>query len=209
REELTRARPEVEPRRVVPVDRHRRAEHAEMRVLLGQAARELLPLLATVARAPDCRLPVRHAARVPWIEGDDVERVAVVRVHRGREAELARQPVGDLEPRLAAIVAAMDADVVLLIHARGIGERAHEPVHAETDLLVRTGPVGAETLVPRRPRLAAVTRLEAADALHDRPEPRVVVAVEHQGRDTEMPGRLVRRVVPELAARLAGEGGEE
>src|SRR5207248_9987915 len=143
------------------------------------------------------------------VERDHVERVALVRVHRGREAELARQAVGDLEPRLAAVVAAMDADVVLLVHARGVRGRAHEPVHAEAALLVRTRPVGAQTLVPRCPRLTTVTRLEDADALHDRPEACVVVAVEHHGRDAEVAGRLVRRVVPELAAGLAGKGGEE
>ena len=52
---------------------------------------------------------------------------------------------------------------------------------------------------------AAVAGLEHADSLHDRPEARVVVVVEHQRREAEMPGRLVRGVVPDLAARLAGE----
>ena len=76
---------------------------------------------------------------------------------------------------------------------------------AEADLLVLPRPVGPQPLVARRPRRAAVARLEQADPLHDRPEVRRVVAVRHDRGDAEMARRLVRRVVPGFAAGLARE----
>ena len=50
------------------------------------------------------------------VERDDVERVPVVRMRRRGEAELGRQALGDLDPLVAAVVAAVHADVVLLVH---------------------------------------------------------------------------------------------
>ena len=80
---------------------------------------------------------------------------------------------------------------------------------AEADVLVVGGPVAPEALVPRRPRRAAVLGLEGADALHDREEAVGVVGLGDEARDPEVPGRLVRGIVPALAAVLAREGGEE
>ena len=101
-------------------------------------------------------MPFGHAARVPGVERDHVERVAVVRVDGGGEAELARQPVGDLGPGVAGVVAAVHADVVLLVEAVAVARGPDEPVHAEADLLVRPRPVGAQAAVARRPARAAV-----------------------------------------------------
>src|SRR5207247_9270632 len=50
--------------------------------------------------------------------------------------------------------------------------------------------------------------VENAAALHDRPEAGGVVAVQHQRRDAEVPRRLVRGIVPALAARLSLERRE-
>src|SRR5439155_26226792 len=75
--------------------------------------------------------------------------------------------------------------------------------------LVRARPVGAQSFVARRPRLGLVRGLEETDSLHDRPEPGWLLVVEHQRRDAEMTGRLVRRVVPHLAPRLARKRGEQ
>ena len=104
----------------------------------------------------------------------------------------------------AGVVAAVHAAVVLLVHAVRIGGRAHELVHAEADLLVLARPLGAQPSVARRPRLAAVavsnTPIPCTIAQNAR-----VVVVEHQRRQPEMSGRLVGRVVPDLAAGLAGE----
>src|SRR5581483_7056328 len=87
--------------------------------------------------------------------------------------------------------------------------RTLEVVHAETDLLVLPWPVRAQAAVARCPRLRVVARLEEADALHDRPELVLVVAVCVQRRDAEVPRRLIRRVVRALAAGLAGQRREE
>ncbi len=139
------------------------------------------------------------------VERDDVERVAIVWMRCRGESELRGQAFGDLRPRLARVVAAVHADVVLLVHAAVIDGRAHELVHAEADLFVLSRPVGAEATIPRRPRLRVVRRLEQPHALHDRPEPVGVITVEHQRRDAEMPGRLIRRIVPLVAPGLSGE----
>ena len=122
-----------------------------MRVLLGQPAIEPVPARAGVASSPDRRVPVRHRAPVAGIERDHVERVAVVRVNGGGEAELRWQPFGDLRPGVALVVAAMHADVVLLEHPLPVRRRAHELVDAESDVFVRARPVGPEAAVPRRP----------------------------------------------------------
>ena len=83
----------------------------------GQAPIEPVPARAGVLRAPHGGLPVGHAAPVAGVERDDVEAVAVVGMRGGGEAELGRQPVGDLGPRLPGVVAAVHADVVLLVQA--------------------------------------------------------------------------------------------
>ena len=109
REHLAGARAEVEARRVERVVRHPLAQDAEVRVLLWQALVEPLPGRARVAGAPDRRLAVVHRPRVPRVDGDDVERVLVVRMDRGGEAEVARQTLRDLRPRLPAVVAPVHA----------------------------------------------------------------------------------------------------
>ena len=106
------------------------------------------------------------------------------------------------------VVAAMHAAVVLLVHPVAVGRRADELVHAEADLLVLARPLGAQASVAGRPGVAAVAGLEHADPLHDRPEARVVVGVQHQRREAEVAGRLVRRVVPPSLPGLAGERRE-
>ena len=63
------------------------------------------------------RVAVRHRAAVTRVERDDVEGVLVVRMRGGGEPELGRQAFGDLRPRTAGVVAAVHADVVLLVHA--------------------------------------------------------------------------------------------
>jgi hypothetical protein len=97
------------------------------------------------------------------------------------------RPVGNLDPGAARVVAAMHADVVLLVHALRIGAGANQLVDAEPDLLVLARPVGAQTLVAGRPARPAVGRLERADALHDRPPVRRV-AVEMIAEMPRCPG---------------------
>src|SRR5207247_5102584 len=99
------------------------------------------------------------------IERDDIERVAIVWMRCRGESELRGQAFGDLGPRLTCIVAAVHADVVLLVHAVAVDGRADELVHAETDLFVLARPVGAKSAVTRGPRLRLVRRLEPAQPL--------------------------------------------
>ncbi len=125
---------------------------------------------------------------------------------RGRgEAELGRQPLGDLRPALACVVAPVHPDVVLLVHAVAVDRRADELVDAEADLLVRPWPVRAESAVARRPGRGVVRRLEQSHSLDDRPEARRLLRVEHERGDAEVAGRLVRRVVPQVAAGFSRE----
>src|SRR2546421_12359541 len=99
----------------------------------------------------------------------------------------------------------MHADVVLLEHAVAVDRGPHELVDTEADVLVRARPVGTKALVARRPGAGVVRRLEQPDSLHDRPEARGLVIVEHQRRDAEMARRLAGGIVPDVAAGLAGE----
>src|SRR2546430_12929872 len=207
-EHLAGARAEVDARDVVLVDRHALAQNPEVRVLLRQPLPHVLPARAAVARAPDGRLAVVHDAAVPAVDRDDVERLAVVRVRRRGEAEVAGQPLGDLVPRLAGVVGAVHADVVLLVHALRVG-RADELVDAEADVLVVGGPAAAQAAVPRGPRRAAVLGLEGADALHNREEAIGVVGLGDEPGDPEMPGRLVGGIVPALPAVLTGQGRQQ
>ena len=132
------------------VNRHRRAKHPDVRIAPGQPSVQSRPTLAPVLRAPDRGAPFGHTAAVPGVERDHEERLAVVWVRGGGEAKLARKALGDLEPGVATVVAAVNTHVILLIEALMIDRRAHHPVNAESDLLVRSWPVA------RNPRLRGV-----------------------------------------------------
>ena len=87
---------------------------------------------------------------------------------------------------LPGVVAAVHADVVLLVEAVVVDRRHHELVHAVADLGVLERPVGAQPPVARRPRRAVVGRLEDAEALHDRPEAGRLVGVRQDRRQAEV-----------------------
>src|SRR6476469_4604679 len=103
----------------------------------------------------------------------------------------------------------MHAHVVLLVHPLPVLRGANELVDAEADVLVVRRPVAAQPSVPGSPVRAAVLGLEGADSLHDREEAVGVVGIGDEARDAEVAGRLVRGVVPLLAAVLAAQRGEE
>src|SRR5581483_5602604 len=208
REDLAGARAEVDAGDVVRVHRHPLPENAEVRVHLRQPVPQRLPARAGVARAPDGRLAVVHRPAVAAVDRDDVERLGVVRMDGGGEAEVARQSLRDLRPRLSRVVGAVHADMVLLVHPLRV-RGADELVDAEADVFVVARPVAPQPLVARRPRGAAVVRLERADTLDDREEVVRVVRVGDEAGDAEVAGRLVRGIVPVLAAVLAGERREK
>ena len=92
-------------------------------------------------------------------DGDDVGAVGIGRVERDGEAEVRRQPGGDVDPGLARVVGAVDAAVKLHEQALGARGRALDVVHAEVDrgrarLLGQV--VGDDPLVAVAPRRAAV-----------------------------------------------------
>src|SRR5581483_8788865 len=209
RVDLTRARPEVEAGAVLGVDRHPAPQDTEERALVREAVVEALPAGTAVLRPPDRRVALRHRPAVAGVERDDVEGVAVVRVRGGGEAELGRKALGDLGPAQSCVVAAVHAYLVLLVHARLLDRRDAEAVDAVADLGSLEGPVRAEPLVALRPRLRAVVRLEQAVPLDDRPEVIRIVRTLRGLRDPEVPWRLVRRIVPLVAAGLAVERAQQ
>ncbi len=174
-----------------------------------QALVEPTPARAGVLRAPDGCAAVGHRAPVARIERDHVEAVAIVGMRGGREAELGRQAVRDLVPRLPRVVAAVHADVVLLVEAVVVARRHHELVHAVADLGVVERPVGAQPAVARRPGRAVVRRLEDPEALDHGPEARGIVGMREQAGQAEVAGRLVGRDVPGVAAGLVVERAQQ
>ena len=173
REHLARARAEVEAGDVERVDRHALAQHAEKRVVLGQAAVELPPRRAAVARPPDGGVARRAcSARGPDRAGSRRSSRGRADARRRRSRSRVGSPSVISVPRLAAVVAAVHADVVLLVEAIVVDGRHHELVDAVADLGILERPVGAKPSVARRPRAAVVGRLEDPVALDDGPEAR-------------------------------------
>ena len=96
------------------VRHHRLAQHDDVGIA-GQPGRNALPVFATVAAAPDRRLTVDAHAELVALFEHDVDRLRVVRMDDDRKAEAARQFVlADVDPVVAAVVAAIDAAVILL-----------------------------------------------------------------------------------------------
>src|SRR3989442_1503225 len=82
-----------------------------------------------VARAVDAQLSLGGAAELVGFDRDDVNRVRIVRVHEHREAEVRGDTVGDVAPRVAAVVTAVDPPVVLEEQPLGAGGVLHHLVH--------------------------------------------------------------------------------
>ncbi len=142
------------------------------------------------------------------LDGNDVDRVRLVRAHGDREPEVGRQVPADLVPRVAGVVAAHDVPVLLHEqHARP--RRVHrEAVDAVADLGPALGDArGVQAAVHRSPRLPAVGRAEQGGVLHPS-----VGRVRIGQRGFAMPDprelRGVRRAVVPLVRgeRLAGFG---
>src|SRR5207244_12321908 len=132
---------------------YRLPQHAQVGVFLGQSRAQALPARAGVAAAPDRRLALGHVATGDVrVQRDDVHRLGLARVDRRREAELGRQPRGDLLPARAAVVAAVDAAVVLLVQPLRPAGRHLQVVDALAGLGILLGRgVGPHAAVLRRP----------------------------------------------------------
>src|SRR5205085_12401418 len=120
---------------------------------------------------------------------------------RDREPEPARQAVPlEALPRLAVVVRAVDAAVVLLPEATLAARVREELVHALADLGERVvgEEVGRDALVDRRPALAAVLAPERACGRDCRVQPPV--------RDLErVAAHAARTRLPPLAGRVLDE----
>src|SRR4029450_5218326 len=124
----------VQPRGRAPA-----AEHGPPGVALGQPARERLPAGARVERAPDLRPAVGGAAELVGGERDAPGAVRIAGVRDDREAEVAGEALADVGPRLAGIVAAVDAPVMLQVQALGAAGRGGDLVDALAELGILVG----------------------------------------------------------------------
>src|SRR6266516_793155 len=113
-EHLAAGRAEPEPElRALTVTPERLAEDREPRVVRRQTLATRRPRSARVACLEDADLPFGgHSVRIGR-KRDHERAVGVCRVDREREAESAREPLGDLVPAGAGVVAAVHAPVEL------------------------------------------------------------------------------------------------
>lgn len=157
-------------------------------------------MFAAILAAPDLHRAVREEAAVGAGERDDEDGVRVVAVDRDRESEVGGQALGELRPVVAAVLAAVDAAVVLLVEQARLGRVCDEAVDAVPGLdIVFRQEVGADAAVDRLPALTVVgAAVEAADGDGGVDGGRVVGGgvdgVEHQPAAAGLPP-LVRRVL--------------
>src|ERR1700722_15411049 len=117
---MSAARAEVESGGIEAVGRERVAQHGEIAVAIRKSLAERLPRFAGVTRAPYFDRAFERHAKGVGLERDQVRGIAAARMRDQRKAELRRQSIVDVDPRIAAVVAAIDAGMVLEINARGI-----------------------------------------------------------------------------------------
>src|SRR5207302_5180820 len=102
-------------------------------------------------------LSARSAAELIRFEGYDPRAIGIVGMNGQREAEIGGNAVRDVLPALAAIVAAIQAPMILQIHPLRLLPRLHHFVHAlaELRMLVRQE-LGANAFVRRPPGRAPI-----------------------------------------------------
>ena len=198
----------VETRRVGAVGREPVAQDGEVGLLLRQPVRQRLPRSAGVGRPPDRELAVGRAAVHVALEREEVGGVGLGRVGDDGEAEVHPGDARHRRPLLAAVVAAIDAAVVLEVQPLRVGGVAGDLVHALAELgrrrvgQERNGDAG----VARLPRLAAVVAaIDAGRRDGDEDAGRVVRMDEHgvqaQPASARLPLRAMR-VVPQTTDEL-------
>ncbi len=91
------------------------AARPHMHRAAGRPADSRCQRRTVVLRAPDGHAAIRHEpSPVGAVERDDIRGPGSLGMHDHREAELRGQTLGDLRPRLAGVIGAVDATVVLL-----------------------------------------------------------------------------------------------
>src|SRR5829696_4743841 len=155
--QLPGAGPEVEAGRVEPVAGEAVAEAGQPGVALGQPGGQRLPGVAGVAGPIDAGLTVGGAAALVGVERDDPGSVGVAGVGDHGEAEVARDPVGKAMPVVAAVIAAVQAPVVLEVEAVGPPAGRGDLVDALAELRVLVGQEhGPDTVVAGLPAAPVV-----------------------------------------------------
>src|SRR5579862_8371683 len=158
REQLSAASAEIEPRGIEPVRHERVAQHREIAVAIRQSLAEGFPRFARVARAPHLdRALERHAKNIR-LERYQVRGIAAVWMRDQRKAKLGRQPLMDIDPRIAAVVGAVNSGMVLQIDPLRIFRVESHLVRAlRTEMRrVRRTALHLHAVVASRPRLTAV-----------------------------------------------------
>ena len=216
---------EVDSRWIAFVARHRLTEHSEEATLLRQTLAHPLPVLAAVARPPNCcgcvgRKTSRHVA-VEWHRPDGIR---IARMDADRKAEGRGQAFGYVVPTSAAIGRTPYTMVVLLVKHVACARRTHHVVDAVPDVaiawrgrvVVVNARVGVREAVAALPSRSAVLGREDAGRRDSNPELFRVArirhdGVQHQPRSTGIPaaGRgVIRQSLypsPIFAAVLTGQ----
>ena len=131
---LAGAGAEVEPGRILTVGGEPVAQHGEVGVVLRQPGGQRLPRLAGVGRPPHDALPVGRAAVLVALQRQQVRGRRPRRVGDDREPEVHPGDPRHRRPRRAAVVAAVDAAVMLEVEALGVAGVARHLVHALAEL---------------------------------------------------------------------------
>src|SRR4029453_5409181 len=156
-EQLPGAGPEVEAGRLQPVGGEPVAEHGQPGVALGQALGQRRPGVAGVPGPVHPGLAVGGAGKLVGVQRDDPGGVGVAGVGDHGEAEVARHPVGHVLPVVAAVVAAVQAPVVLEVQPVLAAAGRGDLVDALAELRVLVGQEhGADAVVAGLPAAPAV-----------------------------------------------------
>src|SRR5829696_5813419 len=135
---LARTGADVQAGRVVTVGGEPVAQHGEVGVMLWEPSGERLPRLAGVRRPPHDAAPVGRAAVLVALEWEQVGGRWPGRVGHDRKPEVHTGDPRHRGPRLAAVVAAVDAAVVLKVEALGVTGVARHLVNTLAELEVLT-----------------------------------------------------------------------
>src|SRR5229473_4448531 len=157
--EFSAAGAEVDSCRLQGIGGHCVPENGLESIFLRQPLGQRLPSAAPIAGAVDAQLRFGHATELVRLERQRIDRVQIVGMHRHRKSKVRWYAPGDVAPRIAAIVAAVQSEMVLekqAIRARGV---AHHLVHALAKLRILLGQeLRPDSLVAGFPRAAAIHR---------------------------------------------------
>ena len=191
--QLPTARSEIQPQRIAAVLSQRVTIDRLEKSRLRQAFLKAIPTRASVARAVHGQRAAVGHPRLIRVMRHEVAGIRIPRIDRRRKTKLARQPGAHAHPRLAVVVRAVLAEVVLLPQPPPLSGVREQRMDAGRHLLqVGRQVIGAQAGVARLPVLTAVVRGKhpGRRAAHD--HARRIVAIngdvmEHQPRRARFP----------------------